>query len=190
MRFCNGCTQLDKRLKTPCKKGFDAVIGKVSTIRPSKCKKKYKKGAEESLTKKYKNIAIDNFQTYIRYRDNWTCVVCGKKIDPDTKESKMLMHAGHYISRTKTALLLDEKNVHAQCRECNGQQNWEGIDPRYTRYLISKYGTQILDYFDNKKNEIVQLSNAQWQELATFWEEKLKEAKKSYDERKIKKTSL
>lgn len=173
MRFCNGCTQLDKRLKNPCKKGFNAVIGKVETIRPTQCKKKYKK----SKPTDWKQIAVDNFQMYIRYRDNWTCVVCGKHIPPTEDKAKMYLHAGHYISRAKTSLLLDEKNVHAQCRECNGKQNWEGIDPRYTQYIINKYGAEILDYLAKKKNEIVQISNEQWKELAEYWETKLKEIK-------------
>ena len=170
MRFCNGCTQLDKRLKNPCKKGFNAVIGKVETIRPTQCKKKYKKEKEID----YKKVAVDNFQMYIRYRDNWTCVVCGKHIDPNDPQAKMLLHGGHYISRIKTSLLLDEKNCHGQCRECNGRQNWEGIDPRYTQYLIRKYGIEILDYLNKKKNEIYKPN---WKELAEYWEQKLNEIK-------------
>lgn len=176
MRFCNGCSQLDKRKKPPCKKGFNATIGKTAVIRPNQCKKKFKK--EKPID--YKTIAVDNFQMYIRYRDNWTCVVCGKHIEPTEEKAKMYLHAGHYISRSKTSLLLDEKNVHAQCRECNGQQNWEGIDPRYTQYIINKYGIGILDYLNKKKNEIVQISNEQWKELAEYWETKLKEIKNDH----------
>ena len=175
MRFCDRCTQFDKRAKNNCKKGFEVVIGKTGTgIRPSKCKKKYKKNKEID----WKQIAIDNFQMYIRYRDNWTCVVCGKHIEPTEKDAKMLIHAGHYISRTKASLLLDEKNVHAQCRECNGKQNWEGVDTRYTKYLINKYGIEILDYFNKKKNEICKRSNSEWQMIANYWEATLKEIKK------------
>jgi len=174
VRFCDKCTQFDKRVKNFCKKGFEVIIGKAGFgIRPSKCKKKYKK----SKPINWKEIAVDNFQMYIRYRDNWTCVVCGKHIEPTEKNAKMYIHAGHYISRAKTSLLLDEKNVNAQCRECNGFQNWEGIDPRYTKYLINKYGADILDYFAKKKNEIVQISNAQWKDLAVFWKQKLEQIK-------------
>ena len=171
MRFCEGCTQLNKRLKNPCQKGFEAVKGKVSVIRPSKCKKKYQKAKEID----FKKLAVDYFQMYIRYRDNWTCVVCGKHIDPQDPQAKMLLHAGHYISRIKTSLLLDEKNVNAQCRECNGHQNWEGIDPRYTQYLIRRYGTEVLEYFNQKKNEICKPN---WQELAEYWKNKLEEIRR------------
>lgn len=170
MRFCNGCSQLDKRKKTPCKKGFNATIGKTAVIRPNQCKKKYKKTKPID----YKAIAVDNFQMYIRYRDNWTCVVCGKHIDPQDPQAKQVMHGGHYISRIKTSLLLDEHNCHCQCRDCNFKQNIEGIDPRYTQYIINKYGIQILDYLNKKKNEIYK---PDWKELAEYWETKLKEIK-------------
>ena len=183
MRFCKGCSQTDKRKNPPCKKGFEAIIGKTGeVIRPSKCKKKYKKVSEEDTQRKYRDMAVDAFQMYIRYRDNWTCVVCGKHINPNEEKAKMLLHAGHYISRGKTALLLDEKNVHAQCRECNGKQNWEGIDPRYTQYLIRKYGTEILDYFSQKKNEVLKLSHEQWRDLANFWNHKLERIKRRENE--------
>ena len=174
MRFCKGCSQLDKRKNPPCKKGFNATIGKTAVIRPNQCKKKYKKVSEEDTQRKYRDMAVDAFQMYIRYRDNWTCVVCGKKVDPNNKEAKMLMHGGHYISRIKTSLLLDEKNCHCQCRECNGKQNWEGIDPRYTQYIINKYGIEILGYLNKKKNEIYKPN---WKELAEYWQKKLNEIK-------------
>ena len=74
--------------------------------------------------------------------------------------------------------MLDEKNVHAQCRDCNGKQNWEGVDTRYTKYLITKYGIEILDYFNKKKNEICKRSNSEWQMIANYWEATLKEIKK------------
>ena len=44
MRYCDGCSELNKRLKHPCKKGFRAYksdkTGKV--VRPSACKVKVK----------------------------------------------------------------------------------------------------------------------------------------------------
>lgn len=175
MRFCNGCTQFDKRLTNFCKKGFEVVLGKTKVgIRPNKCKKKYKK--ENKID--WKKRAVDAFQMYIRYRDNWTCVVCGKHIDPNEKGAKLLLQAGHYISRTKTSLLLDEKNVNAQCRECNGRQYWEGLDPRYTKYLINKYGADVLDYFAEKKNKICKTPESQWQVIANYWEAELERIKK------------
>jgi hypothetical protein len=117
-------------------------------IRPSKCHKKALPlaKAQAKAVKNAKNRAIDAFQMWVRYRDNWTCVVCGKHVNPDMPGAKQLMHAGHYISRKYKSLLLDPQNCNAQCKECNGKQNWEGIDPRYTKYMVTKYGPEILDY--------------------------------------------
>ena len=36
----------------------------------------------------------------------------------------------------------------------------------------------FLDYFAKKKNEIVQISNEQWKEIASYWDNKLQEMKK------------
>lgn len=173
MKYCNGCTECDGRKNPPCKKGFQAYKSEKSgqIIRPSKCKKKYRQVKEI----KYKEKAVDAFQMYIRYRDNWTCCCCGKHIEPESEGAKKEMHAGHYISRSKLSLLLDEKNVHAQCRECNGKQNWEGIDPRYTQYIINKYGIDILDYLSTKKREIVKIDKKEWENLFYFWQNKLNE---------------
>ncbi|MBQ2174800.1 MAG: recombination protein NinG [Alphaproteobacteria bacterium] len=175
MRYCNGCTECDGRKNPPCKKGLPAYKSEKSgqIVRPSKCKKKYRQAKEIN----YKEKAVDAFQMYIRYRDNWTCCCCGKYIDPSSEHAKKEMHAGHYISRAKLSLLLDEKNVHAQCRECNGKQNWEGIDPRYTQYIINKYGIDILDYLSTKKREIVKIDKTEWENLFHFWEQKLNEIK-------------
>lgn len=181
MRKCGNCGNLDKRKNPPCKLGLPCVKSEKTGeyIRPSKCKKKAvsAKMAREKAFKNAKQTAIDNFQLYIRYRDNWTCVVCGKHVDPDMPGAKQEMHAGHYISRKYTSLLLDPKNVHAQCRECNGKQNWEGLDPRYTKYLVNKYGAEILDYLYEKKHQTLKISHTEWAELAEYWAEKLENIK-------------
>jgi len=93
-------------------------------------------------------------------------------------EAKKLMHAGHFISRTVKQLLLDEKNVNAQCRDCNGQQDWKGVDPRYCSYLVNKYGPDIFDYFQLKKSiPWVEPTLEEWIKLRDFWKAKLEEFK-------------
>lgn len=41
---------------------------------------------------------------YVRYRDNWTCVVCGKHIDPNSAGAKMKCTAD---------TILIEANIHS-----------------------------------------------------------------------------
>lgn len=183
MRVCGECGAIDRRKDPPCKFGFPCYVSEKTgaLIRPSKCKKKIISAtkARTKAVKDAKKRAIDAFQMWVRYRDNWTCCVCGKHIDPTMEGAKNLMHAGHYISRKYTSLLLDPKNVHAQCKECNGAQNWVGMDPRYTKYMVTKYGPEILDYLYQKQHEIKKISHAEWAELAEYWSAELEKIKKN-----------
>ena len=185
MRLCGQCGNLDKRKNPPCKLGLPCTKSEKTGeyIRPSKCKKKAVKAriARERALKNAKETAIDCFQMWVRYRDNWTCVVCGKHVDPDSPGAKKEMHAGHYISRKYKSLLLDPVNVHAQCRLCNGAQNWEGMDPRYTQYMIRTYGPEILEYLYRQQHEIEKITHLDWEYLATVWKRKLEEIKKTLD---------
>ena len=180
MRYCNGCGDFNKTYKTCCKRGFEPKLSEKTGeyIRPSGCKVKAKKAPSAAIrAKNAKARAVDAFQMWVRYRDNWTCVVCGKHIDPNEPGAKALMHAGHYISRKYASLLLDPINVHAQCKDCNGRQNWEGMDPRYTAYMIGKYGTEVLNYLARKQHEICKRGRVEWEQLADHWEQELAKMK-------------
>ena len=185
MRFCGECGNLDRRKNPPCKLGYECKPSDktVEYIRPSKCRKKALPAAKAraKATKNAKNRAIDAFQMWVRYRDGWTCVVCGKHVDPNAEGAKQLMHAGHYISRKYKSLLLDPKNCNCQCAVCNGKQNWEGMDPRYTKYMVQQYGPEIFEYLFKKQHEICKMSAYDWEEQAQTWEEALAEIKKTLD---------
>jgi len=77
------------------------------------------------------------FSKYIRTRDNYTCVCCGRKGEGSG------MHAGHYIPRSIGGLSLyfHEQNVHAQCYSCNIHKsgNW----PAYRKFILNKYGEEV-----------------------------------------------
>ncbi|MCM1260601.1 MAG: recombination protein NinG [Staphylococcus sp.] len=181
IRKCDGCSKLNKRKKNePCELGFNCVFDKTKKvfIRPSKCKKKIVKEDPKKELKKYKERAIDAFQKWIRYRDNFTCVVCGFHIDKNDKQAFSLIHAGHFISRKIEQLLLDPKNCHGQCRTCNYLQDKISLDPRYIIYLFNKFGVEIFNYFDEKirgKHNKYELED--WKKLAEYWENQLKEIK-------------
>ncbi len=57
----------------------------------------------------------DVFSKYIRKRDKNICFTCGRKGEGSG------MHAGHFISKQigGIALYFDERNVNAQCYNCN-----------------------------------------------------------------------
>lgn len=61
------------------------------------------------------------FNAYIRYRDlsaGHRCIDCGKPFEPDKPGGSV--DAGHYLSRgSHPNLAFDERNVHAQRKNCN-----------------------------------------------------------------------
>jgi len=79
------------------------------------------------------------FSKYIRERDRYTCVTCGREATGSG------MHAGHFITgATCTAkLYFDETNVHAQCYHCN--INLSGNWVNYEAFMISEYGQEHVD---------------------------------------------
>ena len=185
MRLCNGCGKLRYG---KCEKGFEIIkCEKLKDFkRPSKCKVKFKKQAvvEKQTRKNLIKKLDDVFQMYVRYRDNWTCVVCGKHIDPNSAGAKNEMHGGHYIDRGKFSLRWHEANCNAQCKVCNGIQHWKGLQPEYTIYLLRKYrwtlfeGRPIIEFFAVKKNEVVHHSNCELEELIKHYSEKLEKIKR------------
>lgn len=181
IRKCDGCSQLNKKKKTnPCNLGFSCKFDKATKIflRPSKCRKKIIKEDPKKELKKYKERAIDAFQMWVRYRDNFTCCTCGFHIDKDNKEAKKLVHGGHFLSRKFTQLLLDPKNCHAQCRTCNGLQDWLGISPKYILFMLNRYGKEVFEYLTSKLDKKVEYTIEDWKNLAIYWEKQLQEIKK------------
>jgi 5-methylcytosine-specific restriction endonuclease McrA len=78
------------------------------------------------------------FSIFIRERDSseygiGKCVTCGL-----TKHWRE-MDAGHYVPRQDLATRWDEKNVHIQCKKCNG---FRGGEPeKMAAYIDAYYGS-------------------------------------------------
>lgn len=183
MRDCKGCSKLTE---SGCSIRFEAIKSDKQDIwlRPNNCQKKYReKGKlEQKARKDYKKLVAkldDVFQMWVRYRDNWTCICCKTHIDPNSEGAKAKMHAGHYVGRGCLALRWDEKNVHAQCATCNMQQNYYGVDPRYTQSLIWKHGIDILQYLSLKKHLQVKYTTSELEDKIEYYKQKLEEAKNS-----------
>lgn len=79
------------------------------------------------------------FSLFIRRRDNFICVTCGKYATGSG------MHAGHFITGATCSaeLYFDETNVHAQCYHCN--LNLSGNWVRYEKFMVEKYGQAHVD---------------------------------------------
>lgn len=57
--------------------------------------------------------------------------------------------AGHYISkgsRGMSGVYFDERNIHAQCKDCNGFH--QGRQTVYHEFMLEKYGQDIIDQLE------------------------------------------
>jgi hypothetical protein len=112
----------------------------------------------KNLVKKLDNV----FQMCIRYRDNFTCITCGKKFP---RGERTQCHAGHFISRGIYATRWDEENVNCQCAGCNLKQSNADVEVinRYAKELELKYGKGTVDRLFQKKHSVFKL-NRGWLE--------------------------
>ena len=114
---------------------------------------------------------------YIRLRDSilttgtkyeGLCISCGVK--------KLIENAdaGHFISRTNKVLCYDERNVHLQCKRCNGylKGNFAG----YYNGLKARYGdgfaNLLLDISEETKGKPNQWKAFEIEELLETYKQK------------------
>src|SRR3990167_7344975 len=115
----------------------------------------------------YKKALWTVFSKYIRLRDCGICISCGK-----VKHWKD-MDAGHYVPKTAgLALYFNEQNVNAQCTYCN---RWmHGNLSRYAIALRRKYGQNILEELDKKRQKIIQITIPEYQKHIETYRLKIK----------------
>ena len=103
------------------------------------------------------------FNAFIRERDNGKpCISCNKRAE---------LQAGHYHSCRYLSIRWDEKNVNGQCINCNifNQGNFYG----YTLGMERKYGKNVIEYLNIKKNNTTKLSPFELSLLIQEYETKL-----------------
>jgi hypothetical protein len=122
-------------------------------------KPKRRKPSPTKLKKKLDTV----FSLWIKNRDNWTCITCGKfSRDPQK------MNAGHYISRRHHSVRWNEKNVNAQCAGCNCFRG--GNLDVYALRLQEKYGDGILKELNQLKNQVRRWGRAELEKLIKKYE--------------------
>jgi len=82
--------------------------------------------------KALKTKAWTVFSLWIRTRDKFTCITCGKS------KPEVTIHAGHFCHNRED---FNERNIHAQCMGCNWRK--KGNMRVYTIRMVEWYG---LDY--------------------------------------------
>ncbi len=118
--------------------------------------------------------ADDAFSLFIRLRDSdengfCTCCSCGKILYYKD------LDCGHFVNRQHKSLRFSEINCNAQCKYCNGD---EGNSVGYSRFLIAKYGADILDKLEIEKKKTLHLTAFDEAEIAKFYRAKVRELKK------------
>lgn len=113
------------------------MFGVELTMIPNKLRRRGK-DVPSRLTRKLDDV----FSRFIRLRDAdkdglCVCCTCGQRKPWEE------MHAGHFVGREAKNTRWEEKNVHAQCPDCNTYH--EGRKPEYTLFLQRKYGAEIVE---------------------------------------------
>lgn len=57
--------------------------------------------------------------------------------------------AGHFIPKSRGGLsgvYFDERNIHAQCKDCNGFH--QGRQVEYKEFMLEKYGQDVIDQLE------------------------------------------
>ena len=102
------------------------------------------------------------------------CCTCDKMMSRFNENS----HAGHFISKGmggSSGVYFDERNVHAQCHNCNKWQQGNAIE--YYPFMQNKYGQGIIDEL-RRKHHLPRPHSID--EYGTMYREKFKELKKKY----------
>jgi 5-methylcytosine-specific restriction endonuclease McrA len=113
------------------------------------------------------------FSQYIRQRDadsagQVSCVSCGKR------DHWKNMDAGHYIPKSLgLSIYFDETNVQNQCAGCNRFRH--GNLTKYALYLTAKYGPNILEDLEAKRQKHIKISDLEYEEMIEKYRMKIKE---------------
>lgn len=107
------------------------------------------------------------FSLYIRRRDTpGPCVSCGVMLTFEDSD------CGHFISRDRISTRWNEKNAHAQCRNCNrfrsGEQYRHGLE------IGKRHGPTVADELLWRSRHAMKLTDAEVKAKAAFFREQYK----------------
>lgn len=127
-----------------------------------------KNGTRKKLVKDLDRV----FSLYIRNRDGWKCVTCGKT-------DRSVLQCGHLFSRISYSTRWDERNAYCQCSGCNFRHEH---DPGpLTSYFLSLYSSYDYDRLYLKSREPRRFLNIELKKLIDYYKNRLKEMGVEYD---------
>jgi hypothetical protein len=121
----------------------------------------------KQVTRKRAEARADKAMSdYVRERDNWTCVTCGRRGDKHTIQN------GHWIPRGYAVYKYDERNGHAQDTYCNKylSGNW----PRYYDFMVATYGKDTVEAMIAGRFLTIKRTAADLLEIEATYKEKLR----------------
>ncbi len=86
------------------------------------------------------------------------------------------MDAGHYISRSSggvSGVYFDERNIHLQCKTCNGFK--QGATQEYREFIVKTYGEDMPDELLRKHYILPDMKNLAMKAMEIFYKEKYRE---------------
>ena len=112
------------------------------------------------------------FSQYIRQRDADEdgivyCITCG------VRKHWRQVDAGHFVSRNAKAIKYDEKNVHAQCKSCNGFHG--GMAFVYGQRIDELYGEGTAENLEAQRFSIAGWTPEYLENLIEEYKQKVKE---------------
>lgn len=98
------------------------------------------------------------------------CVTCGGF------RNWRYIDAGHFVSRRHMATKFHPKNVHPQCKECNGPQGG-GEPQKMARYIDRKYGLGTAQELEYKAMKPFHMSRTDYIEMIEHYKQLLTQHK-------------
>lgn len=131
-----------------------------------------------TVSKLKKKLWRDYFSPYIRlrYADQHTglvtCVTCG-----EVKHWK-IGDAGHFLPGRSSAILFDIRNVHFQCKPCNGgfrRQKLTKLEvaDKYKEFMVKTYGQGVVDELKKLDKTTRQFTVPELLEMIEFYKGEL-----------------
>ena len=126
---------------------------------------------KERSYKTLKNALDVIFSKYIRLSEADENGIC-KCISCPKQDYWKNMDAGHFINRKHLSLRWSARNVHVQCKSCNRFD--EGNIVGYTKAMLKRYGTGILDELELIKHTTSKIARFDLEVLIDFYKEEIK----------------
>ena len=126
--------------------------------------------------------AQKEFNAYRRLSDKLAghpCISCGRPLDWGTTGGSHQVDAGHYRSTGSAGhLRFDERNVHAQCVNCNRYGAGRAVD--YRIGLVARLGLGVVEALE-ADNSVCKWDREALRQIKTIYRAKTKQLKKEQE---------